>query len=66
MQEFTSDWSVNRFIIVVHEKFFNRVLDKKTLSELLKKIVQTTIIKLFEDQSEVSALPAGCVIFGDS
>ena len=41
------------FIKVVYEKLFSRAL--------ARKLSQTTIIKLFTDQSEVSALPEGCM-----
>ena len=56
-----SDWFVNSFIMVVYEKIFSRSLGHQIMTELKKSFSQTTIIKLFRNQSELKDLPTGCV-----
>ena len=56
-----SDWSINSFVMMVYENIISRTLDKKFWLNF-KKFSQTTIIKLFEDLSEMSVLPAGGLI----
>ena len=50
---------VNSFTTDVYEKRFCRTLDRKFGLILAKKFSRTTIIKLFTDQSQLIALPAG-------
>ena len=47
--------------MVVYENIFLVVLSTEN-PELKKKSSTMTIVKLFTDQSEVKALPAGCSI----
>ena len=54
---FISDWSTNSFIIIVYEKYFFKIQSEFFSQSMTKS---STVIKLFVDQSEVSALPARC------
>ena len=57
----TSDWFVNSLNGCLEIRIFPVMFGKKILNELLNKcIYYTNIIKRFTNQSEVSALPAGC------
>ena len=56
----TSDSSGNSLIMVVYQKFLVTLLTENS-DWSLKQFLQTTIIKLFTDQSEVSALSVGSV-----
>ena len=49
---------LNSFIMAVYEEIFSRTLDRKICLNF-KHFQRTTIVKLFGDQSELSALPAG-------
>ena len=51
----------DRVWILIGVKSFWLYFRQIILTELLKQFLLTTIIKLFADQSEVSALPAGCL-----
>ena len=51
--------SVNSFIIVACEKKISRALDKKLDKNLIKKKSYRQSLKLFGDQSAVSAHPTG-------
>ena len=53
-----SDCFINTFIIIVYEIFFK--YGQNSLRLRLKSLSYTTILKLFMNQSEVSALSAGC------
>ena len=57
---FTSDCFVNSFIMVVCKIFYEVQSDFFVQSTTKKLLSLTTIIKLFTNQSEVSALPMGC------
>ena len=56
----SSDWSITSFIMIAFEKMILVVVWREN-SEWIwkKKFWQTSIIKLFTDQSELSALPTG-------
>ena len=54
---FNSDWSINSFIIVVYDNFFSSV--RIFCPKPDYKILIDNHLKLFTDQSEMSALPAG-------
>ena len=56
-----SDWSENSFIMVVYDKNFLRSVRIFCPSQTKKNFSQTTVIKLILGQSEVSALPVGCI-----
>ena len=63
----SSDWSVNSFIMVVYEKkIFLKFSQNFLFNTRLKIFLQTTIVKLFTNQSEVSSLPAGWFSIDDS
>ena len=58
-KEVHSFWFVNSFITVVYEEFLNH--SKCTVWSTTRILFpQTTIVKLFKDQSEMSPLPAWC------
>ena len=57
----SSHCSVNSFIMVATQTLLFYFSQKFLSKPRFKKFSQTTSIKLFTDQSEVSALPAGCL-----
>ena len=61
----TSDWFINSFMMAVCEKSLFK-FNQNILSMTKNIFLLTTIIKLFTDQSEVSALPAGWFVFLES
>ena len=59
----TSDWSVNSFVMVVYGYILVILRTENSAQTFKKEFHETTITKLFVDQSELSALPAGCNIY---
>ena len=57
-----SDCSTNSFIIVGYEKILLSCFGQKILTDHFS---QTTIVKLFTDQSQLSALTIGCKFRND-
>ena len=55
----SSDWSVNCFVVVVYNNFILKVQSEFSVKSMTKNILMDTIIKLFTNQSELRALPAG-------